>query len=206
MNEGRSVKALVNHHEREGTDGFEEQEIFSVMRIQSGRPTIARSPPRGSRCPGWNFGLQVGTASQDLRQDDSSPFPLTVGRRHQSTDSLKRSEQGLNALAACRHPSASQQFLRYHRTEENTRRIPFINFAKNWKCCSALDQVNIQIGIDKVSGHQKIFSTPPLPATFSNDFRISPRKTIRFRAASIASVSVRTPNIARTRRIFLSSR
>jgi hypothetical protein len=34
------------------------------------------------------------------------------------------------------------------------------------------------------------FSTPPLPATLSNDFRISFLKTTKFSAASIASVSV----------------
>jgi hypothetical protein len=78
---------------------------------------------------------------------------VAVTGSHNSTDSLERTEQYLDALSPRQSSRASEQFLSYDRAKINACSVFIVNLADERKSCSALNEVNVQIGVDQVLGH-----------------------------------------------------
>jgi hypothetical protein len=62
-------------------------------------------------------------------------------------------EKLLDIFPPRRRPRACQQFLDHDGTEVDAWSIGFIKFTNKGESCAALEQVNIEIGIEKVLRH-----------------------------------------------------
>ncbi|HEV8715363.1 MAG TPA: hypothetical protein VGX03_21350 [Candidatus Binatia bacterium] len=146
--------------------------------------------------------LEVWALAKDLRQETASAFPVRVSGGHDPAGSLKGREESYGASLALWGTSSCQKLLRDDGAEVDARRMFDVEILDYSAIPPAPNEIDVQVGIDQIFAAQKIFSTPPLPATFSNDLMISLRKITRSKAASMVSVSVLVPRIFLARTIF----
>ncbi|MGH7827035.1 MAG: hypothetical protein ACREQ7_17910 [Candidatus Binatia bacterium] len=78
---------------------------------------------------------------------------ILVTGSHNSTDSLERTEQYFRTLSPRRSSGASEQFLSYDGAKIDARSVLIVNLTYERKSCSALNEVDVQVGVDQVLGH-----------------------------------------------------
>ena len=90
---------------------------------------------------------------QDLSQNTSRVLPLVVVGRYDATHFLKWSQQFFYASLARRRLRTGQEFLGDNGAEIDARSICLIKLSDDGKRCSALDEVNVKVGVDQVFRH-----------------------------------------------------